>query len=185
MIGCRRPPLSAAVADVSWSRQDQRCPALVGIGAARPAAGTDLPARPSRRRPAVDCSLAVLALVGAKGVRSAAVRDRSARLRVLSQLPRPRGHGALGARDTADPDRRPAYLRGVAFGLTNPKSYPVALAMYALRGGPAGGADGLGMPGLFVASFVGFLCGDAILAWIVSTGFIASSTSPRRDDRAR
>lgn len=147
--------------------------ALIGIGAAK------------GRRPALFflfghlfgdtlwCSLAVLALVGAKvfdpllfecvalacglylghlGLR--AVRARSAN----------------GADDLigAHP-----WRRGVMFGLTNPKSYPVALAMFT--GLLAGHSEALtfdAMPALLISAFVGFLMGDLILSWLVGTSFM-------------
>ncbi len=53
---------------------------------------------------------------------------------------------------------------GMAFGLTNPKSYPVALAMFSAIVAPyivaLHAADA---PQMFVAAFVGFLLADATL----------------------
>jgi threonine/homoserine/homoserine lactone efflux protein len=84
------------------------------------------------------------------------------------------GLRALFARKGADGDvnwraRRPG-LRGMALGLTNPKSYPLALAMLAAMAGgelaaltPAGGAV------LLAAYMAGFVIGDAIDVWLVGT----------------
>ena len=145
--------------------------ALIGIGAAK------------GRRPALFflfghllgdalwCTLAVTALVGAK------VFDPL--LFELVALACGLYLGRLGwkgvtARSASGADDlvgdRP-WMRGIAFGLTNPKSYPVALAMYtALFAGRAEALTFEAMPMLFLASLVGFLCGDAILAWTVGTG---------------
>lgn len=145
--------------------------ALIGIGAAK------------GRRPALFflfghllgdtlwCTLAITALVGAK------VFDPL--LFELVALACGLYLGRLGwkgvtARSAAGADdlvgEKP-WMRGIAFGLTNPKSYPVALAMYtALFAGRAEALTFQAMPMLFLASLVGFLAGDAILSWTVGTG---------------
>jgi threonine/homoserine/homoserine lactone efflux protein len=59
--------------------------------------------------------------------------------------------------------RRP-LLAGMAFGLTNPKSYPVAVAMFTALAAPF--ADKLTFadaPQLMLAAFLGFLAGDLTL----------------------
>jgi threonine/homoserine/homoserine lactone efflux protein len=59
--------------------------------------------------------------------------------------------------------RRP-LLAGMAFGLTNPKSYPVAVAMFTAIAAPF--ADKLtfaNAPQLMLAAFLGFLAGDLTL----------------------
>jgi threonine/homoserine/homoserine lactone efflux protein len=59
--------------------------------------------------------------------------------------------------------RRP-LATGLAFGLTNPKAYPVALAMFSAIVAPY--VDGLTMadaPQLLLAAFAGFLAADATL----------------------
>ena len=78
------------------------------------------------------------------------------------------GARAVGAR-RRDPDapvatvRRP-LLRGLAFGLTNPKGYPVAVATFtALLASHAAELDWHAMPPLLAAACVGFLSGDAVL----------------------
>ncbi len=59
--------------------------------------------------------------------------------------------------------RRPA-LRGLTFGLTNPKGYPVAVATFtALLAGHARQLGWPALPPLLGAACVGFLCGDAVL----------------------
>lgn len=78
------------------------------------------------------------------------------------------GARAVGAR-RRDPDapvtvvRRP-LLRGLAFGLTNPKGYPVAVATFtALLASHAAELDWHALPPLLAAACVGFLSGDCIL----------------------
>jgi threonine/homoserine/homoserine lactone efflux protein len=62
------------------------------------------------------------------------------------------------------------FARGVVFGLTNPKSYPVALAMFtALVAGAAARLGLAALPGLLAAAFVGFVVADVILVWGVGT----------------
>jgi threonine/homoserine/homoserine lactone efflux protein len=59
--------------------------------------------------------------------------------------------------------RRP-LLRGLAFGLTNPKGYPVAVATFtALLAGHAAELDWPALPPLLVAACLGFLAGDCVL----------------------
>ncbi|SON57332.1 leucine export protein LeuE [Hartmannibacter diazotrophicus] len=54
--------------------------------------------------------------------------------------------------------------RGLVFGLTNPKGYPVALATFtALIGGAADSLNFLSLPPLLVAAAVGFLSGYVLL----------------------
>jgi len=53
---------------------------------------------------------------------------------------------------------------GMAFGLTNPKSYPVALAMFSAIVAPYVGALRMAdAPQMFLAAFLGFLIADATL----------------------
>ncbi len=59
--------------------------------------------------------------------------------------------------------RRP-LLRGLAFGLTNPKSYPVALATFtALLGAEGASLAWSALPPLLGAACVGFLVADVLL----------------------
>ena len=77
------------------------------------------------------------------------------------------GYRAVTTRKDAPPQTigasRP-LATGLAFGLTNPKAYPVALAMFSAIVAPyvdrLSAADA---PMLMVASFVGFLLADATL----------------------
>lgn len=63
--------------------------------------------------------------------------------------------------------------RGVVFGLTNPKSYPVAQAMFAaLFAGLTGGLTFSAMPWLLTAAFLGFVAGDVVLVWLVGTSLL-------------
>jgi threonine/homoserine/homoserine lactone efflux protein len=58
--------------------------------------------------------------------------------------------------------------RGVIFGLTNPKSYPVAVAMFtALLASQAGALTWGDAPLLLGAALAGFLTADVILVWLV------------------
>ena len=68
--------------------------------------------------------------------------------------------------------RRP-LLRGLAFGLTNPKGYPVSIAMFtALLSGSAEALDWAALPALLAAACCGFLVADVILIAIVGAGFV-------------
>lgn len=70
--------------------------------------------------------------------------------------------------------KRP-LLRGFAFGLTNPKSYPVTLAVFTvLLGGALGTIDVAGAAMLLAASFAGFVMGDAVLVWLVGTPILVA-----------
>ena len=59
-------------------------------------------------------------------------------------------------------------LRGLVFGLTNPKSYPVTLAIFTALLADNLGALTLGTaPALLAACFAGFLAADVVLVWFV------------------
>jgi threonine/homoserine/homoserine lactone efflux protein len=59
--------------------------------------------------------------------------------------------------------RRP-LIAGMLFGLTNPKAYPVAVAMFTAIAAPfAGQLSFADAPRLMVAAFVGFLAADMVL----------------------
>ena len=61
--------------------------------------------------------------------------------------------------------RRP-LATGIAFGLTNPKAYPVSLAMFtALTASLVAEIDWGDAPALMAAAFVGFLAGDVVLVF--------------------
>lgn len=67
-------------------------------------------------------------------------------------------------------ERRP-LMAGLAFGLTNPKAYPVALAMFSAIIAPY--VHSLTMadaPQLLIAAFVGFLAADATLIFAAGLG---------------
>jgi threonine/homoserine/homoserine lactone efflux protein len=65
--------------------------------------------------------------------------------------------------------RRPPH-RGLMFGITNPKSYPVTLSVFtALLAGNLESLTVANAPLLLGAVFVGFLVADAILIWLVGT----------------
>ena len=61
--------------------------------------------------------------------------------------------------------RRP-LATGMAFGLTNPKSYPVALAMFSALVAPyVGSLKTIDAPQMFAAAFLGFLLADVTLVF--------------------
>ncbi len=63
--------------------------------------------------------------------------------------------------------------RGLVFGLTNPKGYPVALATFtALLAGSADALTFSALPVLLAASLVGFLVADVILVGIIGAGVV-------------
>ncbi len=63
--------------------------------------------------------------------------------------------------------------RGLIFGLTNPKGYPVALATFtALLAGSSDALDFAGLPILLAVSLVGFLTADLVLIAIIGAGFV-------------
>jgi threonine/homoserine/homoserine lactone efflux protein len=77
-----------------------------------------------------------------------------------------------------DPDRvvigaeRP-LLNGVFFGLTNPKSYPVALAMFGAIVAPFGDRINVGaIPTLFAGSLTGFVLADLTLFFWIGLGAV-------------
>lgn len=85
------------------------------------------------------------------------------------------GFRAVSARRTDDGGTtfvpRHPLRRGLAFGLSNPKAYPVAVAMFTAllaRDAPALGWSAL--PPLLAAACVGFLAADAILIAIIGAG---------------
>jgi threonine/homoserine/homoserine lactone efflux protein len=109
-------------------------------------------------------TLALLAIIGARAVGST-VFDLLGLvcgtylgwLGVRALRARPAHDGAAAA------VRRP-LLRGLAFGLTNPKSYPVALATFtALLGAGAASLAWSALPPLLGAACVGFLAADVLL----------------------
>ncbi|HEX2942229.1 MAG TPA: LysE family transporter [Rhodopila sp.] len=72
---------------------------------------------------------------------------------------------------TSDP-RRP-LLRGLAFGLSNPKAYPVAVAMFtALLSRYAGTLSWSAFPSLLAAACAGFITADIILVSVIGAGVV-------------
>jgi threonine/homoserine/homoserine lactone efflux protein len=72
---------------------------------------------------------------------------------------------------TAEPKR--PILRGLTFGLTNPKGYPVAIAMFtALLSSSADRLSWSALPMLLAAACAGFIIADVILVFFVGTGWV-------------
>jgi threonine/homoserine/homoserine lactone efflux protein len=68
--------------------------------------------------------------------------------------------------------KRP-LLRGLTFGLTNPKGYPVAVAMFtALLSGSADKLTFAAFPALLAAACVGFIVADVIVVFFVGAGWV-------------
>ncbi len=68
--------------------------------------------------------------------------------------------------------RRP-LLRGLTFGLMNPKGYPVAVATFtSLLAGRSQELSWERMPVLLLAAFVGFILADIVLAWLIGAGLV-------------
>ncbi|MBM3583315.1 MAG: LysE family translocator [Alphaproteobacteria bacterium] len=113
--------------------------------------------------------LALVALVGAHLIAPAVFQVLAVAcggyllyLGTRSLLARRGPDGVAGARV-----ERP-LMRGLAFGLTNPKSYPVTLAIFtALLADKLEAFDATSAPALLAACFAGFLVADAILVWFV------------------
>ena len=85
------------------------------------------------------------------------------------------GYRAITARRTVDGATtfvpRNPFRRGLAFGLSNPKAYPVAAAMFtALLADHAAALDWAALPPLLAAACVGFVTADVILIAIVGAG---------------
>jgi threonine/homoserine/homoserine lactone efflux protein len=78
--------------------------------------------------------------------------------------------GANGA-VTAEPKR--PLLRGLAFGLSNPKAYPVAVAMFtALLARYASALDWSAFVPLLMAACVGFVVADGVLVTVIGAGVV-------------
>ena len=61
--------------------------------------------------------------------------------------------------------------RGLAFGLSNPKAYPVAVAMFtALLAEHAADLDWTSLPALLAAACVGFVAADALMIALIGAG---------------
>lgn len=87
------------------------------------------------------------------------------------------GWRAATARRDSDPlanlgATRP-LLRGLTFGLMNPKGYPVAVATFtSLLAGRSQDLSWESMPLLLLAAFAGFILADVILAWLIGAGIV-------------
>lgn len=80
---------------------------------------------------------------------------------------KPKGDG--GALVTVEKPLR----RGLIFGLTNPKGYPVALATFtALLASSADALDFSELPLLLAVSLIGFLTADLVLIGIIGAGVV-------------
>jgi threonine/homoserine/homoserine lactone efflux protein len=82
------------------------------------------------------------------------------------------GYRAITARRLDDGSTsfvpRAPLRRGFAFGLSNPKAYPVAVAMFtALLTGHAAALDWAALPPLLAAACVGFITADVILVSVI------------------
>lgn len=63
--------------------------------------------------------------------------------------------------------------RGLVFGLTNPKGYPVALATFtALIGGAATSLDFLSLPPLLAVAIAGFVAGYLVLIAVIGAPLV-------------
>jgi threonine/homoserine/homoserine lactone efflux protein len=147
--------------------------ALVGIGAAKGRAPAGWFLIGHLFGDTLWCSLAVVALVGAQVLDPLVFEVVALACGLYLGRLGWRAVTATSAKAADDLVGDAPWRRGVLFGLTNPKSYPVALSMFTAL--LAGQADQLGfqaMPALLAAAFVGFLLGDVILVWSVGTGFM-------------
>ncbi|MDQ0137345.1 threonine/homoserine/homoserine lactone efflux protein [Neorhizobium galegae] len=80
---------------------------------------------------------------------------------------KPKGDG--GALVTVEKPLR----RGLIFGLTNPKGYPVALATFtALLASSADALDFSALPLLLAVSLIGFLTADLVLIGVIGAGVV-------------
>ena len=82
------------------------------------------------------------------------------------------GYRAVAARRLDDGTTnfapRDPLRRGLAFGLSNPKAYPVAVAMFtALLADHAAALDWAALPSLLAAACVGFVTSDIILITVI------------------
>jgi threonine/homoserine/homoserine lactone efflux protein len=78
-----------------------------------------------------------------------------------------------GADGTVTTEPRRPLLRGLAFGLSNPKAYPVAVAMFtALLARYASALDWSAFVPLLMAACAGFIAADAILVTVIGAGVV-------------
>ncbi len=119
-------------------------------------------------------SLALVAIVGAKSI-GAMVFDILGLLcgAYLLWL----GWRAVSAKRRADGgldvDVKRPLLRGVVFGVTNPKAYPVAVATFtALLAGTSASIGWDDLPLLLLAACIGFVIGYALLVLFTGMGLV-------------
>jgi threonine/homoserine/homoserine lactone efflux protein len=78
-----------------------------------------------------------------------------------------------GADGTITTEPKRPLLRGLAFGISNPKAYPVAIAMFtALLSRYDQVLDWSAFAPLLAAAFVGFLAADTILIVVIGAGLV-------------
>jgi threonine efflux protein len=78
-----------------------------------------------------------------------------------------------GADGTLTTDPKRPLLRGLAFGVSNPKAYPVAVAMFtALLARYASALDWSAFAPLLAAACIGFVAADAVLISIIGAGVV-------------
>jgi threonine efflux protein len=81
--------------------------------------------------------------------------------------------GRRGADGAVTNEPRRPLLRGVAFGLSNPKAYPVAVAMFtALLARYASALDWTAFAPLLGAACVGFVAADTVLISVIGAGVV-------------
>ena len=90
------------------------------------------------------------------------------------------GVRALAVRRASDgglsTDARHPLGRGLMFGLSNPKAYPVAVAMFtALLADRAGTLEWAAFPWLLAAACVGFIIADVVLVAIIGAGVVRAA----------
>jgi threonine/homoserine/homoserine lactone efflux protein len=78
-----------------------------------------------------------------------------------------------GADGTVTTEPRRPLLRGLAFGLSNPKAYPVAVAMFtAVLARYANVLDWSAFAPLLAAACAGFVTADAVLVTVIGAGVV-------------
>jgi threonine efflux protein len=78
-----------------------------------------------------------------------------------------------GADGTVTTEPRRPLLRGLAFGVSNPKAYQVAVAMFtALLARYAHALDWSAFAPLLASACVGFIAADAILVAVIGAGLV-------------
>lgn len=144
--------------------------ALIGIGAARGRAPAAWFVTGHLAGDTLWCGLAVVALVGAHVIEPLLFDVLALFCAGYLAWLGWRAASAKSAEAGGDLIGERPFRRGILFGLTNPKSYPVALAMFtALLAGEAAKLSFEALPGLLAAAFLGFVAADVVLVWLVGT----------------